>query len=126
MMPIGLAYEIVTSTRGGKARSHPYVSDTLIRRGDVVVLAGRYWLVAELEDGRAVAKPARYRLVLRYPDGREEAGGFRRFRVDAPRLGHVFTTSPEGEPWAWVVVDERLEPDEDGEPYLELVAERDF
>jgi hypothetical protein len=125
-MPIGLAYEIVTSTRGGKTLSHPYVSDAPLRRGDVVVLGGRYWLVAELEDGRAVAKPARYRLVLRYPDSHEEAGAFRRFRVGAPRLGHAFTTAPEGEPWAWAVVDERVERDEEGEPYLELVAERDF
>jgi hypothetical protein len=125
-MATGLAYEIVTSSRSGNARSHPYVSDTQLRRGDVVVLGGRYWLVADLEDGRAVAKPARYRLVLRYPDSREEAGAFRRFRVDAPRLGHEFTTAPEGEPWAWVVVDERLERDNDGEPYLELVADRDF
>jgi len=125
-MPAGLAYEIVTATRGGRPRSHRYVSDDQLRRGDVVVLGGRYRLVAELEGSRAVASPARYRLVLRYPDSREEAGAVRRFRVGAPRLGHAFTTVPEGEPWAWAVVDERLERDEEGEPYLELVAERDF
>ena len=74
----------------------------------------------------AVGKAARYRLVLRHPDGREEAGAFRRYRPDGPRLGHAFTTVEEGQPASWQVADERLARDEEGEPYLELVAERDF
>ena len=36
-------------------------------------------------------EPARYRLVLRHPDGRTEAGAFRRYRSDAPRIGHSFS-----------------------------------
>jgi hypothetical protein len=72
------------------------------------------------------AKPARYRVRLQHPDGHEELGAFRRFRPDAPRLGHAFSTIEDGQPASWQVVDERLAYDETGEPYLELVAERDF
>jgi hypothetical protein len=122
----GLTYEIVTVTRAGASHSHAYSSETELRPGEVVVLGGRFWLISEIEDGRATATPARYRLVLRYPDGHEEAGGFRRFRPGAPRLGHAFTTAPERQPLAWAVVDERPARDDQGEPYLELVAERDF
>jgi len=45
----------------------------------------------------------------------------RRYRPDAPRVGHMFTTGEV----SWQVVDERLERDGEG-PYLQLVAERDF
>jgi hypothetical protein len=121
-----LTYEVVTVKRAGASHSHAYSSETELGPGDIVVLGGRFWLISEVEDGRATATPARYRLVLRYPDGREEAGGFRRFRPGAPRLGHAFTTAPEGQPLTWAVVDEQLTRDEQGEPYLELVAERDF
>jgi hypothetical protein len=97
----------------------------------VLRLAGRDWLVEELdepEDGpaRATAKPARYRLLLRHPDGREEAGAFRRYRPDGPRVGHALSTLEDGQPISWAVVDERLETDEHGDPYLALVAERDY
>ena len=127
-MSTRLTYEIVTVTRAGAgaSRSHAYSPETELHPGDIIVLGGRFWLIAEVEDWKATATPARYRLVLRHPEGREEAGGFRRFRPGAPRLGHVFTTAPEGTPVAWVVVDELLARDEQGEPYLELVAERDF
>ncbi len=125
-MSTRLTYEIVTVTRSGASRSHAYSPEAELSPGDVVVLGGRFWLIAEVVDGKATATPARYRLVLRHPDGHEEAGGFRRFRPGAPRLGHTFTTAPEGNPLAWVVVDERPARDEQGEPYLELVAERDF
>jgi hypothetical protein len=50
----------------------------------------------------------------------------RRFRPDAPRLGHSFTTLDGGRPVSWEVVHERPAPDDDGEPYLELVAARNF
>jgi hypothetical protein len=122
----GLTYEIVTVTRAGASHSHAYSSETELGPGEIVVLGGRFWLISEIEDGRATATPARYRLVLRYPDGHQEAGGFRRFRPGAPRLGHAFTTAPERQPLAWAVVDERPARDVQGEPYLELVAERDF
>jgi hypothetical protein len=125
-MAASLTYEIVTVTRGGAPRPHMYSSETELRPGDIVVLGGRFWLIDEVEDGKAAAAPARYRLVLRYPDGREEAGAFRRFRPGAPRRGHTFTTAPEGTAVTWMVVDERPARDENGEPYLELVAERDF
>jgi len=71
-------------------------------------------------------KPARYRLRLRHPDGREELGAFRRFRPDGPKLGHAFATVEDGRPESWQVVEERLALDDQGEPYLELIAERDF
>jgi len=94
----------------------------------VIRFKGRDWLVERIEEGtreRVVAKPARYRLRLVHPDGREELGAFRRFRPDGPRLGHAFTTLEEGQPASWQVVDERLAYDE-GQPYLDIVAERDY
>ncbi len=112
---------------------HRYTTDLELAPGEVLRLEGRFWLVARLEqaengdvEGRAEATPARYRLRLRHPDGREEVGAFRRYRVDAPRLGHAFTTLEDGRPESWEVVDERLALDERGEAYLELLAERDF
>lgn len=93
-------------------------------------LDGRFWLIEAVEASRtpprAIAKPARYRLSLRHPDGRIEAGAFRRYRLDAPLLGHSFSTIEDGLPVSWEVVDERLAHDEHGEPFLELVAERDY
>jgi hypothetical protein len=80
--------------------------------------------VPETEHGDA--QPARYRLRLRHPDGREEVGAFRRFRPDAPRLGHGFSTLERGQPVSWQVADQQVVRDADGEPYLELIAERDF
>jgi hypothetical protein len=124
-------YEIAAVRRTGTERVHEYAADDPLRPGDVVRLEGRYWLIAAIElaeagPARASAKPARYRLRLRHPDGREELGVFRRFRPDAPRLGHALTTLERGQPISWAVVDSRLAEDEDSEPYLELVAERDY
>jgi hypothetical protein len=123
-------YEIRV-TRAGKERVHRYSSDTELVPGDVIVLDGRHWLVERLEpsqDGppNAFAKPARYRLRLRYPHGREDLGAFRRYRPDAPKLGHAFTTMLDGSPVNWEVVDVRLAHDENGEPYLDLAAKRDW
>ena len=122
-------YEVVTSARAGKERVHPYTSDEALGPGDVLRLQGRDWLLVSVEDGeavRAVAKPARYRLRLQHPDGREEFGAFRRYRPDGPRLGHAFTTVEDGLPVSWEVVEETLAFDEGGEPFLDLVAERDY
>ena len=123
------SYDVVTVNRAGNERVHPFVSDEALAPGAVVRLSGRDWLVEQIEDGepvRATAKPARYRLTLRYPDGREEAGAFRRYRTDGPRYGHVFSTLEAGQPIAWEVVEERLDWADDGDPYLLLVAERDY
>jgi hypothetical protein len=125
-------YEIAVLTRADTERVHPYASDDPLSVGSVVRLEGRYWLIetmeaaAEESPARAVARPARYRLRLLHPDGREEAGAFRRFRPGAPRLGHAFTTVEDGQPVGWQVVEERLARDEQGEPYLDLLAERDY
>jgi hypothetical protein len=124
-------YEIVTRLRAGRERVHEFASEDALQPGDVVRLDGRYWLIASMETvddapARAVAEPARYRLRLLHPDGREELGGFRRFRPDAPRLGHSFTTIEDGQPVSWGVVDQRLERDDRGDPYLGFTAERDF
>ena len=125
-------YEIVAGTRTGHERVHPYAADDPLRPGDVVRLEGRHWLIDSVEPigdappARAVAKPARYRLRLLHPDGREETGAFRRFRAGAPRLGHAFTTVEDGQAVSWQVVDERLAHDDQGQPYLDLVAERDY
>jgi hypothetical protein len=124
-------YLVVTRRRTGKERVHEFASEDRLEPGDVLRLDGRYWLIASIETGqdaspRAIAVPARYRLRLRHPDGREELGGLRRSRPDAPRLGHSFTTLEDGQPVSWEVVDEQLEQDEHGEPYLGFTAERDF
>jgi hypothetical protein len=125
-------YEVATVNRAGKERTHAYSSDDRLGPGSVVRIAGRYWLIEDVGQAkgadsiRAVARPARYRLRLRYPDGREEIGALRRFRSAAPRLGHAFATFQDGRPVSWAVVDEQLARADDGESCLDLVAERDF
>jgi hypothetical protein len=129
---LSLRYEVVTRSPSGKERAHPYVSDEPIVPGVVLRLDGRFWLVESVEPageelaGRAIAKPGRYGLHLRHPDGREELGAFRRFRPGSPRLGHSFTTLEDGSPISWEIVDEQLARDDQGEPFLDLIAERDY
>jgi hypothetical protein len=120
------SYTFVTHDRAGREHVHPYTSTDPLAPGSIVLLGGRSWLV-ERVDGTAVrARPARYRLTLRHPDGREEAGAFRRFRSDAPTLGHQLTTLEDGAPISWSVVEQRLAYDDAGGPFLESIAERDY
>jgi hypothetical protein len=131
-MSTTVKYEVVTLNRAGIERRHQYATGNELAPADVVLLEGRYWLVERVETpnvgtpARAFAKPARYRLLLRHPAGRVEAGAFRRYRPDAPSLGHAFTTLEEGRPVSWEIVDRQLARDADGQPYVELVAERDY
>jgi hypothetical protein len=118
---VSSTYELVTVNRAGREHRRPYTAESELAPGSVIRLDGRDWLAETVEDGRVVAKPARYRLTLRHPDGHEEGGAMRRYRPDAPRVGHMFTTGQV----SWQVVDERLERDGEG-PYLQLLAERDF
>ena len=128
-MPTSL---VVTVSRSGATRMQSYSDDEGLHPGSVIRVEGRDWLVERIEPGdgsgpdRAIAKPARYRLQLHHPEGREEVGAFRRFRPDRPRIGHAFTTFEEGHQVSWEVVDERLAADDSGEPYLELIAQRDY
>ena len=127
----------------GVRRARQYMSEEPLEPGEVIRLDGRFWIVAEVGrgaviehlagadahhrvDDHALVRPARYRIRARHPDGREQLGAFRRLRPDSPRLGHAFTTFENGRPESWEIVDERLAHDDQGEPYLELVAERDF
>lgn len=123
---MALTYEIVTHDRTGRERVHPYTSEDALAPGSVVLIGGRYRLVERIEQARVQTQSARYRLTLRYPDGRQEAGAFRRFRSDAPVRGHQLTTLEDGAPISWVVVEERLAHDAAGESFLELIAERDY
>jgi hypothetical protein len=130
---VAVHYEVTVVHPGGRRHVKPYASEQPLAAGDVIVIEGRDWLVESVEDapdgeGRraAVAKTARYRLRLRYPDGHEEVGAFRRFRPDRPQLGHAFTTYEEGQPVSWEVVDEQIAWDDQGEPFVDLVAERDY
>ena len=123
---MAVAYELVHVTRAGRERVHPYTSEEALAPGDVVRFEGRDWLVDAVNGSRVRLRPAVYRLRLRHPDGREELGAFRRFRPDAPRAGHTFSTLVDGRPVGWHVVDERLARRADGDPYLDLTAERDF
>jgi hypothetical protein len=128
-----MTYEVVTRLPSGKERVQSYASDDSLAAGDVLRLGGRFWLVESIEEPqvetglpRALAKPARYRIRLRHPDDREEFGALRRVRPGSPRLGHAFTTLEQGQPISWQVVDEQLARDEGGEPFLDLLAERDY
>jgi hypothetical protein len=128
-----MTYELMTRLPSGKERMHRYSSDDPLGAGDVLQLGGRFWLVENVEAPReetgvprALAKPARYRIRLRHPDEREELGALRRIRPGSPRLGHAFTTLEHGQPISWQVVDEQLARDEGGEPFLDLLAERDY
>ena len=123
---MAIEYQLVHTNRLGHELTHPYSSETELAEGDVLRVEGRDWLVDGLEGERARLEPARYRLVLRHPDGRTEAGAFRRYRPDAPRIGHTFSTVVAGAPVSWQVADQRLQRDEQGKPYLELTAERDY
>ena len=122
-------YDVVTLNRAGIERVHPFVAANELVAGNLVTLDGRDWLVDAVEEGekdRVVAKPARYRLRLRHPDGREELGAFRRLQPDGPRLGHSFTTLEDRVPVSWSVIEEAFAHDEQDEPFLDLVAERDY
>jgi hypothetical protein len=123
-------YELTLVSPHG-SRTESFASDRPLGPGEVVELRGRTWLVDRQEEGdgnrpRLVAFPARYRVVLQHEDGQEEFGALRRLGDGAPGLGHAFTTTLEGAPVAWQVVELRLVHDPDGLPLLELVAERDF
>ena len=119
-------YDVVAHHRNGREHVVQYASEDPLEPGAVLRLEGRYWLIESIDGARAVARPARYRLTLRHPDGREEVGAFRRFRPGSPRIGHSLATIEDGEAINWQVVDQRLARDETGEPYQELIAERDF
>ena len=93
---MAVSYELVHVNRLGHERVHPYTSETELAPGAIVRVEGRDWLVESVEGERVRLEPARYRLVLRHPDGRKEAGAFRRYRPDAPRLGHTFSTVVDG------------------------------
>jgi hypothetical protein len=123
---VAASYEIVVRDRAGNEHTRRSTSEEALAPGSVVLLGGRYWLVDRVDGARVEAGPARYRLTLRHPDGREENGAFRRFHTDAPRVGHQLTTLAGGAPISWAVVAERLAHDEAGEPYLESIAERDY
>ena len=87
MHSVTVTYELVTVARDGKERVATYAADAPLKPGDVIRFNGRDWLVERIEDGtpeRVVARPARYRLRLVHPDGREEDGAFRRYRPDGP------------------------------------------
>ena len=120
-------YELVHTSRAGNERAHPFATGEPLEPGSVLRFEGRYWLIERIDDDvRAIAKPGRYRLELRHPDGRVEAGAFRRFRPDAPAIGHTFTTIEDGQPVSWEVQDRRLAYDEQSEPYVEFIADRDY
>jgi hypothetical protein len=130
---MSVSYELVTRSPSGRDRSRQYASEEPLSSGEVLQLGGRFWLVESIDEPegvselpRAIAKPARYRLRLRHPDEREELGALRRSRPGSPRLGHGFTTLEAGQPISWAVVEEQLARDDDGEPFLDLIAERDY
>ena len=123
---MAVEYQLVHVNRLGHELTHPFSSETELAEGDLLHVEGRDWLVDAVEGERVRLEPARYRLVLRHPDGHTEAGAFRRYRPDAPRIGHAFSTVVDGVPVSWQVADQRLQRDDHDKPYLELTAERDY
>ena len=123
---MAVEYQLVHVNRLGHELTHPFSSETELAQGDLLHVEGRDWLVDAVEGERVRLEPARYRLVLRHPDGHTEAGAFRRYRPDAPRIGHAFSTVVDGVPVSWQVADQRLQRDDHDKPYLELTAERDY
>ena len=123
---MAVEYQLVHVNRLGHELAHAYSSETELAEGDLLRVEGRDWLVDGIDGERVRLEPARYRLVLRHPDGHTEAGAFRRYQPDAPRIGHTFSTVVAGGPVSWQVADERLQRDEQGKPYVELTAERDY
>ena len=125
-MVMASSYTLVTRDRAGREHSRPYASRDPLSPASIVLLAGRFWLIERLEETTAHARPARYRLTLRHPDGRLETGAFSRFRADAPTVGHQLTTLEAGAPVSWAVVEQQLARDEAGYPFLDLIADRDY
>jgi len=123
---LNVSYDIVTRDRNGREHIRPYDSENPLAPGSVVLMSGRYWLVHRVERSLVHAQPARYRLTLRHPDGHQEPGAFRRFRPDAPTVGHQLATLEDGAPISWTVIEQRLARDDTGEPFLESIAERDY
>jgi hypothetical protein len=122
---MALSYTLVTHDRRAREHTRPYTSHDPLAPGSVVLLDGRYWLVERVEDATVRARPARYRLTLRHPDGREETAAFRGYRKDAPTVGHELATNEDGVPVSWVVAEQRLARDDADEPFLESIAVRD-
>lgn len=120
------SYTLVAHDRTGRERARPYTSRDPLAPGSVTLVGGRYWLVERVDGAVVHARSARYRLVLRHPDERLEAGAFRRFRADSPSAGHQLTTFEDGTPISWVVVEQQLRRDDAGEAFLESIAERDY
>jgi hypothetical protein len=123
---VPFSYTLVTHDRAGREHARPYTSEDPLVPASLVLLAGRYWLVERVERTAVHARPARYRLTLRHPDGRLEIGASLRFRADAPTVGHQLTTLEDGAPVSWAVVEQQLSRDDAGDPFLEFVAERDY
>jgi hypothetical protein len=122
---MAFSYTLVMYDRAEREHKRPYTSEDPLVPGSVVLLGGRYWLVERVDDSVVQARPARYRLILRHLDGREEAGAFRRYRADAPTVGHQLATFESGAPISWAVVAQQLARDAAGDPFVELIAERD-
>ncbi len=120
------SYTLVTHDRAGREHARRYTSADPLAPASIVLLAGRYWLVDRVERTTGHARPARYRLTLRHPDGRLEFGAFSRFRPDAPIVGHQLTTLEDGAQVSWAVVEQHLGHDDAGYPFLDLIAERDY
>jgi hypothetical protein len=118
-------YRLITQDRAGREHSRAYTSEDPLAPASIVLVGGRYWLVERVEQSAAYARPARYRLTLRHPDGQLEIGAFRRFRADAPIAGHQLATVERGAPISWTVVEQRLARDDAGVSFLELIADRD-
>ena len=123
---LAFSYKIITRNRTGQEHIRPFVFADAVAPGTVVFLRGRYLLVERVEQERVYAGPARYRLTLRHPDGHREEGAFRRFRADAPAVGHQFTTLENGAPISWAVLEQYLAHDAGGDPFLHSIAERDY
>jgi hypothetical protein len=124
-------YSAILPSRRGSGREHRHRLSTThdLQVGDLVSVAGGRWIVDELREAggerEARLEPARFRLVLLRPDGREEAGAIRRLRDDSLGVGHAFTTADEAgaHRLRWDVVTSRFVRDQGGRPLIEFLAD---
>lgn len=129
---MAVRYEIRVVAPSGHEHRHELLRAEPLRPGDLVAFRDERWLVERIEEAdagdalRAIVVPARFRVVLRHPDGREEAGAVRPYHDGGLAVGDSLATEVDGEALSWQVVEQRLVPVEDGTAYLELVAERDY
>ena len=124
---MAVEYQLVHVNRLGHELTHAYSSETELAEGDLLRVEGRDWLV-DGHRGRARTARARALPARAAPSGRAH-GGRRlpplpaRRAADRPQLQHGRRRRARSAGRSPTSASQR---DEQGKPYLELTAERDY